>query len=328
MILKHTVTIEQSNKRLDVILTELTPKASRNMLISWIENGNVNVNDKVILKPSLKIKENDIIETNTTSLFINEKSSILINKDAEHTNIKILFENDNLAVIDKPKNLVVHPGVGNYGNTLSDILIKKLGEDNLSSISSEEGRFGIVHRLDKDTSGLIVIAKNNFAHQHLAKQISEKTSFERKYLAVCYGVPVPSSGIINTMITKDKRKIGQMKIVDEHDNNNNAKTAITEYKVIKVLHSGAISVVECKLQTGRTHQIRAHMLHIKHPIIGDDKYYNTRYIPKIEYPKIIKNIKSQMLHAYKISFLEPTTEEKLQFYSSFNDLNNLISIFS
>ena len=235
-------------------------------------------------------------------------------------NIKILYEDKELIVLDKPHSLTVHPGAGQKNYTLTDFLTKKYGK-NLSNLSGTD-RPGIVHRLDKDTSGLLIIAKNNKVHKLLQEKF-KKREVNRLYLAVVWGLLKKNSGTFKMNIgrnPKNRKKFSIFKV--------GGKEAITNYKVKRVF-SNVASLIECKLLTGRTHQIRVHLSSSGNPIIGDKKYGKNK-------SKLLKNVdkslindiitfKRQALHAYFLSFIHPIKKEKIQLNSELpSDFNNLI----
>ena len=240
--IKFSVDSKNSGKRLDIFLSDNLSQFTRSFLKKLIENRQVMLNNKISLSPSAKVKYKDQIIAN-----IIEKNKKEINP--KKIDLNIIYEDKSILVIDKPKGMVVHPGAGNYENTLVNALIYKY-KKNLSDINGLL-RPGIVHRIDKETSGLLVIAKNNFAHSNLGDQFSKHT-IERKYLCLAWGVVRPLSGKIVTLITRDKKN-RQLMTVSEI----NGKKAITNYKTIKVFNVKdipKISLIECKLETGRTHQ--------------------------------------------------------------------------
>jgi 23S rRNA pseudouridine1911/1915/1917 synthase len=226
-------------------------------------------------------------------------------------------------VINKPAGLVVHPGAGNFDNTLVNALIN-YDKKNLSSINGEL-RPGIVHRLDKDTSGVIIVAKNNFAHTHLSKQFNEH-SIDRKYIALVWGKLRPQKGEIKTFITRSSKNRQLMDV-----SQTKGKLAITNYKTIEIYENSRVptlSLVEYRLKTGRTHQIRVHMKFKGNPILGDKSY--KKKLKKLkdvdpELNEIIKKIDRQCLHAKSLGFLHPTKNQRLFFESKLpNDLHKIV----
>jgi 23S rRNA pseudouridine1911/1915/1917 synthase len=296
--------IASSKNRLDVFLTHnLDGLFSRVEIQKIIKSGNVFVNNENIKKTSFNIKIGDKIEINTEKYSsLRDENKIIKPKEM---NIEIVFENKNLLIINKPVGLTVHPGAGNVNNTLVNGLLA-LEKKGKITLSNERGfdRVGIVHRLDKDTSGLMIVAKNNITHRLLGNMIKNH-EIDRRYLALVHGVPIPSDGKIKNYIHRDKKNIQKMKICLQDDFR--SKLAITNYRLLKVLDNGKYSIIECKLETGRTHQIRLHMYSIKHPIVGDN-LYTTSNLHKED---IYNNYSHQMLHSYKINFTEPITGEEI-----------------
>ena len=294
-------------KRVDIYLSEKINSLTRSYIKKLIEKGNLIINGKKILSPSTKIKEKDEILINV----IKSEENKLIPKNI---NINIVFEDKDIIVIDKPKGMVVHPGAGNREYTLANALAFKF-KNQLSDMSGKL-RPGIVHRIDKETSGLLVIAKNNFAHSNLSKQFSEHT-IKRKYQCLAWGVIRPLSGKIVTLITRSKKNRQLMSVSEIK-----GKKAITNYKTVKVFQKRnipKISLVECTLETGRTHQIRVHLQHKGSSILGDQHYgkKNLRFkkLDKIFFENLSK-IKGQALHAQTLEFNHPKHNKWLKFKSS------------
>ena len=273
------------NKRLDVFLEENLTDVTRSYISNMNKKGNILVNGKMT-KNGYKLVENDKID-----LELEERQTLSANP--ENIELDIVFENENLIVINKPQGMVVHPAVGNYNHTLVNALMYKFA--NLSEINGEY-RAGIVHRLDKDTSGLMVVAKNNKAHIDLAKQIETKTC-KRKYLALVVGSFKEREGKIEKNLIRSKKNRLKYEVCPEYE----GKPAITLYKTLEVFKG--YSLVEFELKTGRTHQIRVHSSYLGHPIVGD-KLYGI---------KDNFNLDGQLLTAYKIEFCEPSTKENLSF---------------
>ena len=293
--------IATEKQRLDLFLSQqLKQDFSRVEVQQMIKNGNAKVNEKVVKKCSFEIKNGDKIEVECE---LKPKETALQPKEMQ---IDIVFENENLIVIDKPVGLSVHPGAGNKNDTLVNglLALEKSGRITLSNERGED-RLGIVHRLDKDTSGLMIIAKNNKAHRLLSELIKSH-SIDRRYLALCHGVPVQPVGMIENYICRDKKCIQKMKLCNA--NESGAKLAITNYKVLKVYEDGKYSLVECKLETGRTHQIRLHMQSIKHPLVGE-QLYTTSNLKKADFER---GYKHQMLHSYKLHFYDPINGDKIE----------------
>lgn len=300
IILKLSVTVDIKKNRLDKFLAIELPNYSRSKIQELISSNNVYVNNNAIKDANynLKIKDEIIIFDNLNVA----QQHIIPEKDVIFS---ILYEDEDLIVINKPAGLVVHPGAGNYSGTLVNGLAYYC-KDNLST-GNEDYRPGIVHRIDKDTSGVLVIAKNNQTHMHLAEQFKEH-SIKRKYVCFCYGVPQPMNGKIETFIGRDRNNRLKMNVVDEK----NGKRAISFYRTLETFSHFAAKL-ECELHTGRTHQIRVHMSHIGHSLIGDSTYKIKNYaIPKDKIEFITKFTR-QALHAYFLEFIHPKSMKKLHF---------------
>lgn len=296
-VISHVVD-NSFKERLDVVVLRLLgDEYSRSFAQNAIKDCLVKVNDVVITKQSIKLSLGDVVEVKVI-----EKSNDLEYLTPLTLDLDIVFENENLVVVNKPAGLTTHPGAGNKDKTLVNALLYRYG--NLTDVP----RIGIVHRLDKDTSGLIIVAKHTKAQIALSQLIKDR-KVDRRYLTLCYGVPVPSSGTIDTHIIRDRNDITRMKV--HLYSVGNSKHAVTHYAVKEIFLNGAVSLVECKLDTGRTHQIRAHMLHIKHPILGDPIYKN-RYNSKL--PDNFENIiakRQQLLHSYRLNFIDPISNEEI-----------------
>jgi len=294
------------NTRVDIFLQSEMKNLSRTRIKNIINEGHLKINDIITKEPSKKIKEKDKVEINIP---IPKKSSILSQK----IKIDILYDDDDLVLINKPSGLVVHPGAGNNEGTLVNGLLY-LYKNELSSVGGKL-RPGIVHRIDKDTSGVIVIAKNDNAHINLSKQFSDH-SIKRKYETLIWGSLRPLNGKITKPISRSKKNRQLMTV-----NNPKGKEAITNYKTIKVYQNKdvpKISHVECELETGRTHQIRVHMAYKGNPIIGDKSYGKSKKkFKKINFnlEKIITKFNRQALHAKSLGFVHPRTGQKVFFES-------------
>ena len=314
----------EDGSRLDKFLAAKINDLTRSNLKKIIEIGNVKIDNKIIISPSKKIKKNQTIS-------INVKKKINNKLIPSKVNLDIRFEDKDILVINKPKGMVVHPGAGNYNNTLANALVNKF-KNKLSDLGGKM-RPGIVHRIDKDTSGLLVIAKNNLAHAKLGEQFSQH-SIHRKYKCLIWGILRPLEGKIETLIVRDKKN-RQLMTTSEIK----GKKAITNYKTIKVYtikDIPKISLIECELETGRTHQIRVHLRYKKSSILGDLKYGKKN--PKFkkinkDFLQILKNINGQVLHAQTLSFKHPSSNKKISFKADIpedfkkmlNFLNNLAS---
>ena len=258
---------------------------SRSKIQKMIKNGDILVNDK-------KVKNSYLLNIDD-NIYINDDYNEEIDIVPENIPIDIVYEDDYLLVVNKPSGMVVHPAPGNYTGTLVNALMYHC--NHLSSVNGDI-RPGIVHRIDSDTSGLLLVAKNDEVHNALAKQISEKTVL-RKYIALVSGIIQEDSGTIDAPIGRDKFDRKKMAVTSE-----NSKNAITHFKVLERLNNATL--IECRLETGRTHQIRVHMNYIKHPIINDP-VYGTRKLIDIKF--------GQMLHAKCIGFIHPITKQYLEF---------------
>ena len=291
-------------KRIDIFLSEKLKEITRSNIKKMINQKKVTINNVVVESQSKKIKDDD--EINITFHEDTNKKIIPFNKKLE-----IVYEDKDLIIINKPQGLVVHPGAGNKNNTLVNVLVGKY-KKKLSDLSGST-RPGIVHRIDKDTSGLLVVAKNNFAHANLGRQFSEH-SITRKYIALIWGVLRPLQGTIETFITRSKRN-RQLMTTDEFS----GKRAITKYSIIKVFNKKDIpkvSLIEFELKTGRTHQIRVHMIYKGTSLLGDQKYRkrNVKF-KKIDtkFEKILSSFKGQVLHASTLGFDHPRSLKKVEF---------------
>lgn len=289
--------------RLDVCLSSKIKDLSRSHLIKIIKSGLVKVNDKIVYSQSKKLLDGDKVELK----FEDKKLEL---KEL-NINIDTIFEDKDILIINKPSGIVVHPGAGNKHNTIVNYLVYKY-KKNLSNLGGSD-RPGIVHRLDKNTSGLLVIAKNNFSHSHLGNQFKNHT-IERTYLALILGVMRPLQGRIETLISRDKRNRQIMSV-----SQNKGKKAITNYKTLKVFNKKnlpKISFVEFKLETGRTHQIRLHVKYKGCSVLGDEQYGNKKIRlkkPPENFEQIFQKLNGQVLHAKTLGFEHPRNGEKVNF---------------
>ncbi|EGQ0330426.1 TPA: RluA family pseudouridine synthase [Staphylococcus pseudintermedius] len=282
---KHIFNIEDAThhlQRIDKILPEFNSEWSRSQLQEWIKEGLVEVNGKAV-KSNYKLKLGDRIE-------MTEKEVVEADIQAENLNLDIYYEDDDVAIVYKPKGMVVHPSPGHYTGTLVNGLMYQI--KNLSGINGEI-RPGIVHRIDKDTSGLLMVAKNDVAHRSLVEQLMAKT-VKRKYIALVHGHIPHEFGTIDAPIGRNKNDRQSMAVVDD------GKEAVTHFNVIETFKN--YTLVECELETGRTHQIRVHMKYIGYPLVGDPKYG----------PKKTLEIGGQALHAGLIGFEHPKTGEYIE----------------
>ena len=304
--IKFSVNEEDIGKRLDILLSEKIKELTRSNLKKIIESKKVMVGNSIVSSPSKKIKLDDTI---SVDLIYEKKNSLKPYK----VKLNIIFEDKDILVLNKPAGMVVHPGAGNYDKTLVNALIYKY-KKKLSDVNGYL-RPGIVHRIDKDTSGLLVVAKNNKSHSSLGKQFSDHT-IQRKYLALVWGVIRPMSAKIETLISRNKKYRQLMAVSDL-----NGKKAITNYKTIKVFdlkNIPKISLIECQLETGRTHQIRVHMAYKGNSLLGDQQYgkKNLKF-KKIneEFADKLKVLNRQALHAKSLGFVHPTSNKLINFES-------------
>lgn len=279
---------ENAGERIDSYLSKVCEGYSRSAITKNIEKGLVTVNGATVSK-SYKLSANDSIEMTI-------EDPVELDVLPQDIPLDIVYEDDDLLVVNKPKGMVVHPAAGNYTDTLVNALMYHC-KDSLSGINGVL-RPGIVHRIDKNTSGLLIVAKNDKAHNHLAAQIKEH-SFTREYVTIVYGNIKDDAGTIDAPIGRHPVDRKRMCVI-----NKNSKEAVTHYEVIERFMG--YTLLRCKLETGRTHQIRVHMAYIGHPVAGDDVYG-----PK----KVIKSLGGQCLHAQKIGFIHPTTEKYIEFSS-------------
>ncbi len=316
--IKFSVDRKNSGKRLDIFLSENIKDYTRSFIKKMIENKKVKSKNVVLSSPSTKVKYEDEI-TIYISNKINQK---LIPKKI---NLNILYEDEDILVLNKPKGMVVHPGAGNYENTLVNALLFKY-KNNLSDINGSL-RPGIVHRIDKETSGLLVVAKNNISHANLGHQFSEHT-IKRKYLCLSWGVIRPLNGKITTLITRDKKNRQLMTVSDI-----NGKKAITNYKTLKIFNIKnipKISLIECELETGRTHQIRVHLKYKGTSLLGD-KQYGKKIVKfkKInnEFFTKLNKLSGQALHAKTLGFVHPKTKKWMSFNSELpNEFKKILTL--
>ena len=297
---------EDKNLRVDVLINKKQNEISRTRVKSLILNKKLRLNNKTMEDPSKKVFLGDILELIIPAP---KKASIKPYK----YKLDIVYEDEDLIIINKPAGIVMHPGAGNFDNTIVNALMN-YDKNSLSNIG-DELRPGIVHRIDKNTSGLVVIAKNNQSHEHLSIQFS-KHSITRIYQLLVWGKIRPSKGKIETLITRSSKNRQMMQV-----SNTKGKKAITNYKTLEVFenkHTPTLSLLECKLETGRTHQIRVHMNYLGNSIVGDDKYKKKfkkiKNIDPILEKKLI-NLNRQFLHAKTIGFIHPKKNEKMIFSS-------------
>lgn len=301
--------------RIDKFLMNLIPNATRNKIQQAATNGDIYVNDATV-KSNYKVKPLDVVRILLSHPPFENRV------DPENIPLDIVYEDDALLLINKPPGLVVHPGHGNYTGTLVNALAYHF--ENLPLNSSE--RPGLVHRIDKDTSGLLVIAKTEAAMTHLAKQFEAKTS-EREYVAIVWGNVKEDEGTIEGNIARHVKDRMQMAVFADPEI---GKPAVTHYKVLE--RFGYVTMVSCILETGRTHQIRVHMKHIGHPLFNDARYGGDLILKGTTFTKYkqfidncFKILPRQALHAKTLGFVHPTTGEMMRFDTELpNDLKELI----
>ncbi|MEW5797969.1 MAG: RluA family pseudouridine synthase [Bacteroidota bacterium] len=309
----------QSKERLDAYLTSHIENATRTKVQEAIKNGEITVNGRNI-RPSYLLQPNDIITVN-----LNRPDPPEVK--AEAIPLEIVYEDDYLLVVNKPAGMVTHPAYKNYSGTLVNALMYH--SEKLSQLHSEEDeefdtvRPGIVHRLDKDTSGLLVVAKDETTHQKLAKQFAAKTS-EREYHAIVWGRFKQRSGVIDAPLGRSKRDRKKVAVIAD------GKNAVTEYEVIEQFDY--LALVKLHLRTGRTHQIRVHLAHIHHPVFGDETYGGREIViggiegkKKAEVKNLLEMMPRQALHAKKLGFVHPVTKEMMRFESELpEDMQRLL----
>ena len=283
--MKYIVSFKESGERFDKAVSLLNSELSRSYITKLIEEGKILLNGKQE-KPSLKVKENDEIFIEE---LVDQKSDI----KEEDIPLDVVYEDDDILIINKPQGMVVHPANGHYSGTLVNALM--FMEDSLSSINGVI-RPGIVHRIDKDTSGLLCVAKNDNAHHFLAEQLKDHT-MAREYMALARGVIKENSGTVEMPIGRDKKDRQKMAVTKE------GKPAITHFVVVERFKDHTL--VKCQLVSGRTHQIRVHMSAIGYPVEGDPLYAGKNY------DKLYKN--GQLLVAYKLKLIHPTTKKEMVF---------------
>ncbi len=289
---KFIVSEAQAGQRIDKFLSENIPDRSRSFIATVIENGDALVNGKIVSK-SYKVSPNDDV-----CVIVSEVTEL--EAVPQNIPIDVVYEDEDIIVVNKPKDMVVHPAAGNPDGTLVNALLYHC-KGQLSGINGVL-RPGIVHRIDKNTSGLLVVAKSDRAHHSLSEQIKEH-SMTREYRAVIYGHMKDSEGTVDAPIGRSPADRKRMCVTDK-----NSKHAVTHYSVLEEFKD--FSYVSCKLETGRTHQIRVHMSYIGHPLAGDDVYG-----PK----KVITELSGQCLHAICLGFMHPVTGEYMEFSSQLPD---------
>ena len=315
-IINLIVNENEINQRIDIYIANKERKLSRTKIKNLIINKNLKINNLLIEDPSKKISNGDYIILNIPAM---KKESI----KPFNYKLNIEFEDEDIIVINKSSGISIHPGAGNYDNTIVNALMNLRGRK-YSNIGGEL-RPGIVHRIDKDTSGLIVIAKNNYAHEELSKQFS-RHSITRVYQALIWGKLRPQKGKIETLIKRSSRNRQLMEV-----GISKGKKAVTNYKTLEIFENKKVptfSLVECNLETGRTHQIRVHMSYKLNNIVGDQKY--KKKFKKIKYvdenlKNLILNLDRQFLHAKKLGFIHPKSQKYIEFESKLpRELENIL----
>ena len=306
----------ENNLRVDVFINMREKVISRTRIKNLILKEKLKLNDQIINSPSKKVCTDDKI---TLQIPEPEEASL----KPYDFKLEIIHEDKDLLVINKPAGIIMHPGAGNHDKTIVNALMH-YNKESLSSIG-DELRPGIVHRIDKDTSGLVVIAKNNETHENLSNQFSKHT-ITRVYQLLIWGKLRPSSGTIDTFITRSSKNRQMMEV-----SNSKGKRAITNYKTIEVFENDktpTLSLVECKLETGRTHQIRVHMTHMGNSIMGDGKYkkkYKKLKNIDTSLESLIYKLDRQFLHAQTLGFIHPRTNKEMIFTSILpQELENIL----
>lgn len=298
---------EFAGKRLDVVLAELFPEYSRSRLKLWIEQGQVLVNGEVS-RPKNRLSGDEELQ-----LIVQEIESEA-QVEAEDIPLDIIHQDDDIIVINKPADLVVHPAAGHYTGTVQNALLYH--DPSLSAVP----RAGIVHRLDKDTTGLMVVARNLVAHRYLVEQI-QLHEVIREYQAVVHGV-LTGGGKVDLPIGRHPRDRIKMAVRE------NGREAVTHYRLLKKYREH--SHIKVQLETGRTHQIRVHMSHLRHPLVGDQVYAGRQRIPASAEPQLVdflQSFKRQALHAWRLSFIHPTTSQQVLYVAPLpEDISKLIEL--
>jgi 23S rRNA pseudouridine1911/1915/1917 synthase len=304
---RFKVDAKQSLLRIDKYITTRLENTSRTRVQNAANAGNILVNN-VPAKPNYKVKPGDIIQ------IVLPTPPREIELIPENIPINIVYEDDDVIVVNKVAGMVVHPAYGNYTGTLVNALMWHFKD--LPLFQTGELRPGLVHRIDKDTSGILLIAKNELAHNRLAKQFYDRTT-DRKYIALVWGSPEPPEGTITGHVGRSPK---DRKVMYVFPDGSQGKHAVTHYRTIENL--GYISMVECKLETGRTHQIRVHFSYIKHPLFNDDEYGGNKILKGTtftKYQQFVRNcfeiLPRQALHAKSLAFNHPVTKERLSFDS-------------
>ncbi|MEZ5346384.1 MAG: RluA family pseudouridine synthase [Pyrinomonadaceae bacterium] len=299
-----TTSEEDAGKRLDVFLSEKIEDWSRSRLKKLVDEGDVLINGGAA-KSSYKLRTGDVV-----SAELSESSSDKF--EPENIPLDIVFEDEYLAVINKPAGMVVHPGAGVSGGTLANAIAYRFNIEDSGFKKETRDRIGIVHRLDKDTSGLIVVAKNDLTLEKLSAQFGDRKVF-KSYVALAHGFVRKLKGVIEEPIARDRKNRVKMAV------DKNGRNAVSVYKVRQRFER--FTLLDVQIKTGRTHQIRVHLAHLKHPIVGDETYNEGRdkTVPDAQLRKAIKDLNRFYLHAEKLSFTHPVTKKKLEFLQPLPD---------
>ncbi|WEG72626.1 RluA family pseudouridine synthase [Vagococcus intermedius] len=283
MLEKLTMTIDGQKGRIDKVITEEFGDFSRSQIQAWLKEQLVSVNGEIV-KPNYKVKDDDLIE-------INRPEPVELTIEGEDIPLEIVYEDQDVVVVNKPQGMVVHPSAGHANGTMVNALLHHVKD--LSSIN-DVVRPGIVHRIDKDTSGLLMVAKNDEAHEKLSAQLKNKT-VTRRYIALVHGEIPHDKGTIDAPVGRSKENRQSQAVIE------GGKDAVTHFKVLERYEG--YTLIECQLETGRTHQIRVHMKYIDYPLAGDPLYGPRKTLPG----------QGQFLHAKVLGFTHPTTEEEMYF---------------
>lgn len=302
---------KQKPLRIDKFLMDRLQRVSRNRIQNAIKAGAIQVDDKEI-KPNFKVKPGHVV-----SVVVPKPPGENIGVVPQPIPLDIRYEDEDLLIVHKPAGMVVHPGIGHYRGTLVNALAYHFGKDDLPVLEGNyQDRLGLVHRIDKNTSGLLVVAKNEYAMNHLAKQFYYHT-IERTYLALVWGDPELDEGTVNAHVGRHPRFRRRFTTFPEGDQ---GKWAVTHYKVLERLYY--VTLIQCNLETGRTHQIRVHMKHLGHPLFNDEKYGGDRIVKGTVYSKykmFVENtftlIPRHALHAKSLGLVHPRTGEYMHFDS-------------
>ena len=301
------ITEDDAGKRLDVVLAELFPEYSRSRLKIWIEQGQVLVNGHTA-KPKYKITGDEELQLTAQSI---ESEAACV---AEDLPLDIVYQDESIIVINKTADFVVHPAAGHYSGTVQNALL------HFDPALAEVPRAGIVHRLDKDTTGVMVVARNLRAHKYLVDQI-QKHEVVREYQAIVFGV-LTGGGMVDQPIGRHPRDRIKMAVRE------NGREAITHYRLLKRFREH--SHIKVQLETGRTHQIRVHMSHLRHPIVGDPVYAGRHRVPAGALPELVdylQHFKRQALHAWRLSFIHPESDEEVSYEAPLpDDMQQLLDL--